>query len=66
MKTSKAVVGKWPSILPMLGVSPDYLTGKHTACPICENGKDKFRFDDKGGNEHFFATIAVQVVGGSF
>ena len=54
MKTSKAVVGKWPSILPMLGVSPDYLTGKHTACPICENGKDKFRFDDKGGNGTFF------------
>ena len=54
MKTTEAVIGKWQSVLPMLGVSPDYLTGKHTQCPICLNGKDKFRFDDKQGRGTYF------------
>ncbi|MBI5017486.1 MAG: toprim domain-containing protein, partial [Deltaproteobacteria bacterium] len=30
------------------GVSQDFLTGKHGPCPMC-GGKDRFRFDDKGG-----------------
>ncbi len=42
-------MGKWRSILPALGVSETYLTGKHTGCPICQGGKDRFRFDDKAG-----------------
>jgi putative DNA primase/helicase len=40
--------GRWPSILPMLGVSPKHLTGKHGPCPSC-GGKDRFRFDNKDG-----------------
>jgi putative DNA primase/helicase len=31
----------------------DALTGKHTACPMC-GGKDRFRFDDKGGSGSYF------------
>lgn len=54
MKTSEKVVGRWSNVLPMLGISSDFLTGKHTACPICKTGKDKFRFDDKQGNGTFF------------
>lgn len=42
-------IGRWPSLLPMLGVGPEYLTGRHTACPMCQRGKDRFRFDDKEG-----------------
>lgn len=34
---------KWPSILPMFGVSPKFLTGRHSPCPMC-GGKDRFRF----------------------
>lgn len=54
MKTTEAVVGNWPHVLPKLGIDSCYLTGKHTSCPICKNGKDKFRFDDKDGNGTFY------------
>ena len=40
--------GKWFDILPKLGISDKYLTGKHGPCPICA-GKDRFRFDDRNG-----------------
>jgi putative DNA primase/helicase len=40
--------GKWHDILSRLGVDGKYLTGKHSSCPVC-GGKDRFRFDDKGG-----------------
>lgn len=43
-----AALGKWPSILPLLGVSPSFLTKHHGPCPMC-GGKDRFRFDDRGG-----------------
>ena len=41
--------GRWHGLLPSLGVDSRYLTGKHTACPLCHEGRDRFRFDDKGG-----------------
>src|SRR5688572_8230395 len=41
--------GRWHGLLPGLGVSSSYLTGKHMPCPICREGKDRFRFDDKEG-----------------
>lgn len=40
--------GRWQGILPTLGVSVKYLTGKHGPCPMC-GGKDRFRFDNKDG-----------------
>lgn len=45
--------GKWKSILPALGVSMTHLTGKHGPCPMC-GGKDRFRFDDRGGDGTYF------------
>lgn len=45
--------GRWRSILPALGVPREFLTGKHVPCPAC-GGKDRFRFDDKGGLGTFF------------
>jgi putative DNA primase/helicase len=41
--------GHWRNILSGFGVGSEYLSGKHTGCPICKDGKDRFRFDDKDG-----------------
>lgn len=41
--------GQWKGILPALGIAPQYLTGKHGPCPICREGKDRFRFDNRDG-----------------
>ena len=40
--------GRWPTILPALGVPAETLTGKHSYCAGCE-GVDRFRFDDREG-----------------
>lgn len=49
--------GKWPSILAAIGVPAKALSGKHGPCPFpgC-GGKDRFRFDDKGGSGSFFCS----------
>lgn len=41
--------GRWPGILAAIGVPSKALRNKHGPCPMCA-GKDRFRFDDKGGN----------------
>jgi putative DNA primase/helicase len=41
--------GKWRGILATLGVDQKQLSGNHAPCPLC-GGKDRFMFDDKGGN----------------
>lgn len=41
-------IGRWPSILSAVGVGSHHLKNKHGPCPMC-GGKDRFRFDDKGG-----------------
>lgn len=48
MNPADLAAGRWPEILPRLGVPTSHLTGKHGPCPMC-GGKDRFRFDDKGG-----------------
>lgn len=40
--------GRWREILPALGIASALLKAKHGPCPVC-GGKDRFRFDDKGG-----------------
>jgi len=42
------VIGRWRGILPSLGLSDSYLSGKHGPCPFC-GGKDRFRFADVKG-----------------
>ena len=54
MKTIDAAKGYWPEILKKLGVDSYYLNGNHTDCPICGQGKDTFRFDDKNGSGSYF------------
>jgi putative DNA primase/helicase len=45
--------GRWVQILTQLGVAPEYLRDRHGPCPFC-GGKDRYRFDDKGGMGTFF------------
>ena len=44
---------RWRSLLPLLGIDTRFLTRKQGPCPMCE-GKDRFRFDDKGGEGTFY------------
>ena len=50
-------LGRWQGMLPSLGVGSRYLTGKHTACPICGEGRDRFRFDDRDGAGTWICSI---------
>lgn len=49
MKTVDAAQGKWREILSRLGMDDRHLRNKHTDCPLCQDGKDRYRFDDKDG-----------------
>ena len=51
--TKERANGKWYDILSHY-IDAKLLDGKHHGCPICGNGRDKFRYDDKGGNGSFF------------
>lgn len=48
--TKDRAVGRWRSLLAAFGVDARFLTGKHSGCPICNDGKDRFRFDDRAGH----------------
>ena len=48
MKTVEAARGYWTEILSQY-IDKKHLVNRHTACPIC-GGKDRFRYDNKGGN----------------
>jgi len=41
--------GRWLGILPALGIPLSYLTAKHGPCPLCGEGKDRWRWDNKDG-----------------
>ena len=47
-----AAIGRWPHILPALGIPHEYLFDRHGPCPGC-GGKDRYRFDDKDGRGTF-------------
>ena len=49
MKTAEMARGRWLELLTEAGIDESYLRNRHGPCPICE-GKDRFRYDDKGGN----------------
>ena len=48
--------GRWHDILTAIGLESQYLTGKHTGCPICRAGKDRFRFDDQDGRGSYICS----------
>lgn len=56
-KITEEVIGKWPSVLRALGVDARYLQNRHGPCPLCEGGKDRYRFDDKDGKGTYFCSV---------
>jgi len=48
------VTNKWYGVLTTLGIDREYLQNKHGPCPICMEGKDRFRFDDKDGRGTYY------------
>jgi phage/plasmid primase-like uncharacterized protein len=48
-KTTEAARGRWRGILATMGIPETHLKGKHGPCPLCGEGKDRFRFDDREG-----------------
>jgi putative DNA primase/helicase len=45
--------GRWPEILPRLGIGTEFLRNKHGPCPIC-GGRDRYRFDDRDGEGTYY------------
>jgi putative DNA primase/helicase len=45
--------GQWLSILIAHGVPSESLSNRHQACPLC-GGRDRFRYDDKGGTGSYY------------
>lgn len=45
--------GRWPGILAAIGIPSKALRNNHGPCPMCA-GKDRFRFDNIGGNGTWF------------
>ena len=54
MNNKLDVTGKWYGVLTALGIDSKYLQNKHGPCPICMEGTDRFRFDDKDGRGTYF------------
>jgi len=46
----KRARGRWRDILPSIGIDPSYLTRKNGPCPLCQDGRDRWRFFDTGGD----------------
>lgn len=55
-KVSDLCIGRWHGILTALRVDEQYLTNKHGPCPICQTGKDRYRWDNKDGRGTFFCS----------
>jgi len=52
MNTKNEAKGRWYGILSQF-IESEYLTGKHTRCPIC-GGVDRFRWDNKDDNGGYY------------
>lgn len=50
-----AARGRWVSVLSKLNVRSEFLQNRHGPCPGC-GGKDRFRFDDEGGDGSFICS----------
>lgn len=49
-------VGRWPSILVNLGMDAKYVSKRHSDCPLCQGGKDRFRFIDTDGRGSYICS----------
>ena len=48
--------GRWYGILTALGIDARFLRNTHGPCPICNAGKDRFRWDNKNDDGTFICT----------
>ena len=55
-KTITAARGKWREILIHFGVDPKHLEDRHGPCPLCGDGKDRFRWDNTDGNGGYYCS----------
>ena len=55
-KTLDMAVGKWRGILLNFGFSDEFLGKKHSACPLCGGGVDRYRFVDWQGTGSYFCS----------
>ena len=53
-ETRAAAQGRWRDILNQVGIDDSYLKNLHGPCPICRDGKDRFRWDDKDGHGTYY------------
>jgi putative DNA primase/helicase len=53
MNTVERARGRWREILPRLGIAARFLVNRGGPCPLC-GGKDRFRFDDLGGEGTYY------------
>jgi len=49
MTTKQHATNRWSEIFAHFGIGGDWMNGRHCPCPVC-GGKDRFRYDNKGGN----------------
>jgi putative DNA primase/helicase len=52
-----AAQGRWLSLCAALGIAVSGNPRKHSPCPACGEGKDRFRFDDRDGHGTFFCNV---------
>lgn len=53
-KDIKDNVNDWKSLLEYFGIDSLYLDGKHHPCPLCGDGTDRFRYDNKFGLGNYY------------
>ena len=46
--------GCWPSIHVHMGIDSRFLSGKHQACPLCGEGRNRFRYANQGGMGNYY------------
>lgn len=56
MNAPQLAVGRWRGILISLGLPESFLVNRHGPCPLCNEGKDRWRFDDKDGKGTFICS----------
>lgn len=56
-RTADVAKGRWKGILLTLGIPESVLRDKHGPCPICKDGKDRFRWDNKQGSGSYYCSV---------
>lgn len=49
--------GRWHEILERFGIDRSFLRNRHGPCPVCDEGTDRFRFDNKEGRGTFYCSV---------